>query len=49
MWMDLQKNGEISAGGLIQNDKAEWIVGFPKSIGVGSSLLAEAWALLSGI
>lgn len=43
------KDNEIAIGGVVRNDKAEWIIGFTKFIGTGSLLLAKAWALQTGL
>lgn len=43
------KNNAIAAGGIIRKDKAKWITEFMKFIGTRTPLLAEAWALLTGL
>ena len=36
-------------GGLIRNDKGEWIKGYARAIGLTTSVAAELWALGDGI
>lgn len=37
--------GSISAGGTIRNDQGLWLKGFAYSLGSGTYLLAEFWAI----
>lgn len=41
--------GLASAGGAFRNDKGEWILGFPRSIGVATVLQSQLWAIFDGI
>ena len=41
--------GLAGGGGLIRNDKGEWIKGFAYAIGTVTSIVAEFWALKDGI
>ena len=41
--------GRSGGGGLIQNDKGEWIRGFMRDVGHTTSVVAEVWALRDGI
>lgn len=41
--------GLTGGGGLIRNDKGEWIRGFARAIGSTTSAAAELWALRDGI
>lgn len=34
---------------MIRNDKVEWILGYSKVLGAGTSLSAKAWAIQSGL
>ena len=36
-------------GGLIRNDKGEWIKGYARAIGLATRVAAELWALGDGI
>ena len=36
-------------GGLIHNEKGEWVKGFARAIGIKTSVVAELWALQDGI
>ena len=36
-------------GGLIRNDKGEWVKGYARAIGITTSVAAELWALRDGI
>lgn len=36
-------------GGLIRNEKGEWIVGFARKIGVTNNFVAELWGLRDGL
>lgn len=39
----------IGAGGIVRDHDGKWMVGFIHNIGKGHPLLAEAWAILTGI
>jgi len=41
--------GLVGGGGLIRNDKGEWVKGFARAIGATTSVAAELWALRYGI
>ena len=41
--------GLAGGGGLIRNDKGEWVKGFARAIGSITSVAAELWALRDGI
>ena len=41
--------GLASGGGLIRNEKGEWIKGYARAIGITTSVAAELWALRDGI
>lgn len=41
--------GLAGGGGLIRNDKGEWIRGYARAIGSTTSAAAELWALRDGI
>ncbi|KAK9988382.1 hypothetical protein SO802_028621 [Lithocarpus litseifolius] len=41
--------GRVGGGGLIRNDKGEWIRGYVRAIGCTMSMAAELWALRDGI
>ena len=41
--------GRASGGGLIRNDKGEWIKGYVRNIGHTSSAAAELWPLHDGL
>ena len=41
--------GLAGGGGLIRNDKGEWVKGFARAIGSTTSVAAELWALRDGI
>ena len=41
--------GLAGGGGLIRNDKGEWIRGYARAIGSTTSVAAELWALRVGI
>lgn len=43
------KNGKASIGGLIRNDKAEFLLGYAESIGLSNSTMAELIALRRGL
>ncbi|KAL6221385.1 hypothetical protein ACLB2K_009136 [Fragaria x ananassa] len=46
----LHKNtGIICAGGVLQNDRGEWLNGFSAKLGIGQVLEAELWGLLKGM
>ena len=36
-------------GGLIPNEKGEWVKGYARAIGITTSVAAELWALRDGI
>ena len=40
---------EAGGGGLIRNEKGEWVKGYARAIGKTTSLAAELWALRDGI
>ena len=37
------------SGGLIRNEKGEWVKGYARAIGITTSVAAELWALRDGI
>ena len=41
--------GKAGGGGLIQNDKGEWLKGYARNVGFSTSVVAELWALRDGI
>ena len=41
--------GLASGGGLIRNEKGEWIKGYARAIGITTSVATELWALRDGI
>ena len=41
--------GLASGGGLIRNEKGEWVKGFARAIGTTTSVAFELWALRDGI
>ena len=55
-WVKLNTNGSANAssgstegGGLIRDDRGNWIMGFTRKIGKTNSFLAETWALRDGL
>lgn len=47
--MSLGNPRQAGGGGLIRNDKGEWIRGYVKAIESTTSVVAELWALKDGI
>ncbi|KAL6194707.1 hypothetical protein ACLB2K_035784 [Fragaria x ananassa] len=46
----LHKNtGIICVGGVLRNDRGEWLNGFSAKLGIGQVLEAELWGLLKGM
>lgn len=43
------KNSLVGAGGCIQNNTGNWICGFSKFCGYGTSLQLELWAIMTGL
>lgn len=43
------KDNHLAKGGVIRTEQGEWVVGFTKFIGIGKPLMAEAWALSTGL
>ena len=41
--------GRVGGGGLIQNDKGEWIKGYARNVGHTTSVAVEFWALRDGL
>ncbi|KAK9991108.1 hypothetical protein SO802_026093 [Lithocarpus litseifolius] len=41
--------GKAGGGGLIRDSSGNWVKGFSRSIGIGTSILAEFWALRDGL
>ena len=41
--------GVAGRGGIIRNDRGEWLAGFSRNIGIASSFIAELWALRDGL
>ena len=39
----------VVCGGLIRNDKGNWLMGFSRNIGQANSFMAECWALRDGL
>ena len=55
-WVKLNSDGSsmgnpglAGGGGLIRNEKGEWIKGYARAIGVTTSVAAELWAIRDGI
>ena len=55
-WVKLNTNGSANAssgstggGGLMRDDRGNWIMGFTRKIGKTNSFLAETWALRDGL
>lgn len=55
-WVELNTDGSSTAssgtsggGGLIRDDRGNWVVGFSRKIGKVNSFLAEIWALRDGL
>lgn len=51
-WLKLNTDGSAvgnsgiaGGGGLIRNENGDWIMGFAKSLGITSGVMAELWAL----
>ena len=45
----LGNSGLAGGGGLIRNDKGEWVKGYARAVGFTTSIAAELWALRDGI
>ncbi|KAK8502048.1 hypothetical protein V6N12_003397 [Hibiscus sabdariffa] len=43
------RNGIVSCGGLIRDDRGSWLIGFSKRIGICSILEAELWGIYEGL
>lgn len=43
------KEGKIAVAGIIRAEDEIWVIGSSKFIGVGSTTLAEAWALFNSL
>ena len=41
--------GRARCGGLIRNERGEWLGGFSRSIGCADSFMAELWGLRDGL
>ena len=41
--------GKAGGGGLIRNDKGEWLKGYARNVGYSTSVAAELWALCDGL
>ncbi|XP_065634371.1 uncharacterized protein LOC136069594 [Quercus suber] len=49
-WMATNGNsGLAGGGGVIRDWTGRWIVGFPRKIGIATSLMAEVWAIWDGL
>ncbi|KAK9991878.1 hypothetical protein SO802_026863 [Lithocarpus litseifolius] len=55
-WYKLNSNGSFlenprlaGGGGLIRDDKGDWIKGYARAIGITTNVAAESWALRDGI
>lgn len=53
-WFKLNIDGSVkgkhlAAGGIIWSEKGEWTLGYTNFVGIGTPLLAEAWALYLGL
>ena len=55
-WFKLNSDGSLlgnperaGGGGLIRNEKEEWIRGYTRAVGHTTSVVAELWALRDGI
>nr|POE89499.1 putative ribonuclease h protein [Quercus suber] len=42
-------SGKAGGGGLIRNDKGEWLKGYARNVGHATSVAVELWALRDGI
>lgn len=42
-------SGKAGGGGLIRDSSGNWVKGFSRDIGFGTSILAEFWALRDGL
>lgn len=47
--LNLGNPGRAGGGGLIRNDKGEWIRGYARAIGYTTSVVVELWALRDDI
>ena len=45
----LGNSGKASGGGLIRNDKGEWLKGYARNVGYSTSVAVELWALCDGL
>ena len=41
--------GKAGGGGLIRNDKGEWLKGYARNVAFSTSVAAEVWALRDGL
>jgi len=55
-WVKLNSGGSsmgntglAGGGGLIRNERGEWLKGYARAIGITTSVVAELWALRDGI
>ena len=55
-WLNLNIDGSAignlgvtGGGGLIRNENDDWIMGFARSLGITSGVMAELWALKDGL
>ena len=55
-WLKLNTDGSAvgnheiaSGGGLIRNENGDWVMGFARSLGQTSRIMAELWALKDGL
>lgn len=52
LYSDVSSKGNpdtTRSGGLIRNEKGEWICGYAKKIGITTSFVAELWGLKDGL
>lgn len=54
-WVKLNTDGVdtgmrlVSAGGLLQDDRGEWVLGFCRNVGMYDFLQAELWGIADGL
>ena len=55
-WLKLNTDGSnvgnlgiASGGGLIRNENGDWVMGFARSLGITSGVMAKLWALKDGL
>ena len=45
----LGNSGKAGGGGLIRNDKGDWLKGYARNVGYSTSVVVELWALRDGL